>query len=165
MLRTDADFRPLEAYLNYYVESGHKGSAHILVEGDELVLSSNGAAGAQRQKIDVPDRISIGTHPVSGDGWHLWQGSGKSGDETANIFIMEASADLTKPLVGSMVAMPFEWLGSETVVTPAGRFETDRYSFGGLSEVWLHGEDRLLVRMVNARRDLEYLLVDYEQQN
>lgn len=162
VLRTGADFRPEEAYLNYYVANGHKGSAHIRVEGDTLVLNSDGAAGPQSQRIDVPTRLSIGTHPVSGDGWHLWQGDGEGDDTTANIFIMEASADLTKPLVGSMVEMPFERLGAETIETPAGRFETVRYRLGPFSEVWLHGQDRLLVKMVNERRDLQYVLERYE---
>ncbi len=162
VLRTDADFRPVEAYLNYYVKGGHKGSALIRVNGNELVLQSDGAGGPQNQRVEVPDLFSIGTHPVSGDGWHLWQGAARAGDQSANIFIMEASADLTKPLIGSFVTMPFQWLGSETLTTPAGRFQTEHYSFGGLSDVWLAGEDRLLVKMVNNRRDSEYLLVDYE---
>lgn len=162
ILRTRRDFRPLEAYLNYYVANGHKGSAHIRVDGGSLVLNSDGAAGPQAQRLDVPERLSIGTHPVSADGWHLWQGRGEGDETTANIFIMEASADLSKPLVGSLVAMPYERLGVETLETPAGRFETERYRLGPFSDVWLHGEDRLLVKMVNERRDLEYVLVEYE---
>jgi hypothetical protein len=81
----------------------------------------------------------------------------------ARIYIMEASADLAKPLLGSFVEMPFEVLGEEVVVTPAGEFATTHYRIAGMSDVWLAGQDRLVVRMVNQRRGLEYVLVEYER--
>ncbi len=164
VLRTDAAFRPVEAYLNYWVETGYKGSALIRVDRDELFVTSQGASGAHTQTITVPEAFSIGTHPVSADGWHLYQQSTHSqGQPVARIYIMEASADLTKPLLGSFVEMPFEVLADDaTMITPAGTFLTTHYRLaGGLSEIWLAGEDRLMVRMVNERRGLEYVLSEY----
>lgn len=163
VLRTEASFRPVEAYLNYWVDSGYKGSALLRVSDDALSVSSYGPGGVHQDTVAVPEEFSIGTHPVSGDGWHLYQQSvNGDGQPIARIYIMEASKDLTKPLLGNVVEMPFEVLGEETVTTPAGKFDTTHYRLaGGLSELWLAGEDRLLVRMVNARRGLEYLLSDY----
>jgi len=164
VLRTDAAFRPVEAYLNYWVESGYKGSALLRVDRDELGVTSQGASGAHTQIITAPEQFSIGTHPVSADGWHLYQQSTNSqGQPVARIYIMEASADLTKPLLGSFVEMPFEVLADDaTMTTPAGTFVTTHYRLaGGLSDIWLAGEDRLLVRMVNERRGLEYVLSEY----
>ena len=162
LLRTEASFRPIEAYLNYWVESGYKGSALLRVTGDSLSVNSQGASGAHTQTVTTPKQFSIGTHPVSGDGWHLFQQSTNAeGQPLARVFIMEASTDLTKPLLGSFVEMPFEKLGEVPTTTPAGEFVTTHYRLAGLSDIWLAGQDRLLVRMVNQRRQLEYVLTDY----
>ena len=161
-LRTDPSFRPVEAYLNYWVDGGYKGAAWIRVEDSVLRIDSQGAAGPQQAEVAVPQQFSIGTHPVSGDGWHM--SPRKSGEtHQATIYSMEASADLSKPLLGTLVEMPFETLGEAAVETPAGRFEAIHYRLAGMSDVWVSTEDRLVIRMVNRARDLEYLLVELER--
>ncbi len=161
VLRVDGAFRPLEAYLNYWVDSGYKGSAYLRVNGDSLQINSQGPAGQHQKTVEVPPQFSIGTHPVAGDGWHLYQQRSADGSRSARIYSMEASKDLTKPLLGTLVDLPFERVGKETIVTPAGTFETTHYRMAGLSDLWLAEEDRLMVRMVIERRGFEYLLTQY----
>jgi hypothetical protein len=165
VLRTEASFRPVEAYLSYWVESGYKGSSLIRVNGESLTITSRQPAGEdQQQTVEMPARFSIGTHPVAGDGWHLWQETaGTEGPQEASIYIMEASADLSRPLMGQLITMPFENLGAETITTPAGTFDTTHYRLATVNDVWITGPDRIMVRMVNTARDLEYLLVDFER--
>lgn len=164
VLRTEASFRPVEAYLNYWVESGYKGSSLIRVNSESLTITSRQSAGEhQQQTLEVPAKFSIGTHPVAGDGWHLWQeATAAEGPQEASIYIMEASADLSRPLLGKLITMPFENLGAETITTPAGTFETIHYRLATVNDVWITGPDRIMVRMVNTARDLEYLLVTFE---
>ncbi len=161
VLRVGPDFRPLETFLSYWVAEGFKGSTLIRVDGDTLTASASGPAGLFEQSVDVPNVFSIGTHPVSADGWHLWGDSGAVGDtQTAQLYSMEASADVSKPPLGTLRDLPFTRLGEETVTVPAGTFETLHYDLMG-SKIWITKQDRLMVRMVNERFDLEYVLTDF----
>ena len=86
----------------------------------------------------------------------------ESGEGELDLYSVEASPDLQKPILGQMVAMPWEYIGEEVVETPAGRFPSAHYRLMGASDLWISGEDRLLVRMVQERFDREYLLVELD---
>ena len=72
ILRVAADFRPLQAYANYWTDNGYKGSVLVTVNGDTLEAIAQGPTGRVTQTLAVPAAVSIGTHPVAGDGWHTW---------------------------------------------------------------------------------------------
>ena len=78
---------------------------------------------------------------------------------TLKLFSIEATADTSKLPLGSWTEMSLERIGEETVETPAGRFDSVHYRLAGFSDVWIHGPDRLMVKMQVPARDLEYLLV------
>ena len=48
------------------------------------------------------------------------------------------------------------------MTTPAGTFDATRYRLAGREalEMWIAGEDRLLVRQTDAANDREYLLTE-----
>lgn len=163
ILRVAEDFRPLSAFASYWVANGYKGNATMQLDGAELTLDTVGPAGHIRQHVEVPQRVSIGTHPVSGDGWHLWYADpapGASG--TLSVFNLEASADINKPMLGQLTPMDWQFIGNENLETPAGRFDAQHYRVLGSTDLWIHGEDRLLLRMVMERFDREYLLTELE---
>jgi hypothetical protein len=161
VLRVDADFRPQEAFLSYWVANGFKGSTLIRVDGETLTASANGPAGLYEQSREVPRVFSIGTHPLSADGWHMWGDSGEAGvAQTSTLYSLEASDDITKPPLGTPLELTFTRLGEETITVPAGTFETIHYDLFG-SKVWVTKQDRLMVRMINERRDLEYVLTEF----
>ncbi|NIL98040.1 MAG: hypothetical protein GTO62_13170, partial [Planctomycetales bacterium] len=54
MLRVAADFRPLQAFANYWTDTGYKGSVFITVTGNELQAIANGPVGAVTQRLAVP---------------------------------------------------------------------------------------------------------------
>jgi len=156
LLRTAATFEPLEGYVSYWNDGKFKGSASLFRDGDRLDVESHGAWGEVREQPVVASPFSIGTHPISGDGWHLWVES--LGPGPARVFGLEAGADPDKPIRGALRELPFERLGEERITVPAGEFDTVHYRLGGRTDVWLHGEDRLMVRMRNVAADREYLL-------
>lgn len=159
--RVAANFRPIETFLSYWVANGFKGSTLIRVDGDTLTASASGPAGQHDQSIEVPTGFSVGTHPVSADGWHLWSDSGEAGaDQSSKIYSLEASADVTKPPLGTMRDLAFKRIGKETITVPAGTFETIHYDLSG-SQVWITEQDRLMVRMVNERFDRDYVLTEF----
>jgi len=156
LLRSSASFEPLEAWVSYWNDGRHKGSASIFRDGDALDLESRGTWGTYRERTVVSSPFSIGTHPVAGDGWHLWVES--LGPGPARVFGLEAGVEQDKPIRGALREMPFERIGEERIAVPAGEFDTVHYRLGGRTDVWLHGEDRLMIRMRNESADREYAL-------
>lgn len=167
MLRVAANFRPLEAYVTYWTANGYKGSALMTVAGDKLTAISNGPQGSSTQSITVPERFSIGSHPLSGDGWHMWyEDPAAKGPQTqGQIYSMEATPDNTKPVSGTLLPLQFERIGPEKITVPAGTFDTVKYKLSGVSDVWILPQDRLVVRMTNSLRDLDYVLREFATGN
>ena len=164
LLRTEASFRPLEASVSYWNAGRYKGFASLMVDGDRLLLSSSGSYGTVRQEVEGPAEFSIGSHPVSGDGWHLWleePGTEPAGFQ-AMVFGLDAAADPMRPITGRLTPMPVERLGIERITVPAGSFDTTHYRIAGGSDVWIHGEDRMLIRMRMPGAGLEYVLRQLE---
>lgn len=160
--RVDADFRPVETFLSYWTAGGFKGSTLIRVDQDTLTANAQGPAGNHQQSVSVPAAFSVGTHPVSADGWHLATDNGEDGlEQISTIYSVEASADVTKPPLGTLRDIPFTRIGEDTITVPAGTFETIHYDLAG-SQVWITEQDRLMVRMVNERFDRDYVLTEFE---
>ena len=138
-------------------------AADFQVDGNTLRAMGQGADGLVEQEVEVPQNFSIGTHPVSADGWHLWYADADmdKDQQVINLFSLEATEDAAKPVLGQLVQMPYEIVGAEVVETPAGRFDTMHYRLAGSSDLWVTGPDRILVRMIQERFDREYLLVEY----
>jgi hypothetical protein len=162
VLRTAADFRPLQAFANYWSENGYKGSILVTLNGDRLHAVSNGPNGMVTQDLMVPRNVSIGTHPVSGDGWHGWyiDEKAKGVQEIGVIYGIESGGDLTKPALGALRPQKFEVLGREKITVPAGTFEAQKLRIAGSSEAWIMGPDKILVRMANARGQ-DYVLAAF----
>ena len=161
MLRVAASFRPLEAFVSYWNAGAFKGSAHFRVDGRKLIAASAGPYGVRQATIDVPEAFSIGTHPVAGDGWHSWTASGDvHGVQTSTLYGLEASSDLTKPVLGALGPLKIEFLGPESIEVPAGRFDTLHIRLAGINDLWITPRDRLVIKSVIAARNLQYLLVE-----
>jgi len=158
VLRVDDSFRPLEAFVSYWNDGGYKGSSLVTINGTTLTAVTNGPVGRVEQSMEVPDALSIGTHPVSADGWHAWHADHTTDEpqKSGALYNIESSDDLTKPPIGSLTYMSTEVLESETVTVPAGTFETAKYRLAGRTTVWVTGPDNLVVRMANAR--VQYVL-------
>jgi hypothetical protein len=156
-LRAEGSFRPLEAYVSYWNDGKYRGSAAMFVHGPRLELVSHGTWGTHRETVDAPARFSIGSHPVSADGWHAWVSDATPGTP-ARLYSLEAGTDVFKPIRGTFRDMPMERVGPERIRVPAGEFDTVRYRMAGMADVWVHGEDRLLIRMRQERADRDYVL-------
>jgi hypothetical protein len=154
-LQIDAQQRPTEAFVSYWTVAGYKGSTYIKVDGAQLSADYRGPAGDQQQTLAIPERFSIGTHPVAGDGWHTFNCGG------ARVYSMEATADLAKPVLGQLTDMPCESLGAERITVPGGTFDTLHFRLGGVSDVWVTQQDRLMVKFITGKSDRAYTLVSF----
>ena len=160
VLRNDRNFRPIEATAFYWNGGRYKGSGHFVVNDDTVQAESNGPlTGQQTNQTTIPAKFSIGLHPVSADGWHTAQHDPK-GDprQSISLYSVEASSDLTKPVLGTVVPLQVEFVGEETIDVPAGRFVTQRYRLAGMNDLWVHGEERIVIRSDLPSRGLRYVL-------
>jgi hypothetical protein len=164
VLRTAADFRPLEAYASYWNGGSFKGSGRFIVDGDRVLAESNGpASGLQRRESPVPARFSIGAHPVSGDGWHTasFDPAGPPRQQVS-LYSVEAGADRAKPVLGTVLPLEMEYVGEETVEVPAGRFTVTRYRLAGMNDLWVYGPDRIVIKSELPARGLRYVLTSLQ---
>ena len=171
VLRVAPNFRPLEAYTSYWTGAGYKGSAMITVTANALEIMSTGPLGPITQSITVPEKFSIGSHPVAADGWHTWYGdvSAKGVQKDGQVYGMDVSADLTKPILGQLHPHEFEIIGQEKITVPAGTFEATKYRLGGSPEgaveMWVATEDRIMIRTLIAARRADYVLEEFKSGN
>ena len=167
VLRVAENFRPLQTYLSYWSPNGYKGSNFINVMGNKLTAVTNGPQGTITQNLDIPEKISIGSHPVSADGWHEWyEDKNAKGVQKGTLYSMEATSDNTKPPMGTLIPFEFERIGKEKITVPAGTFDTIKYKLGGGgSEAWVIEQDRLMVRVLNSPRGLDYVLTEFKSGN
>ncbi|MBM3514990.1 MAG: hypothetical protein FJX59_14945 [Alphaproteobacteria bacterium] len=167
MMRVAPDFRPLQAFANYWTVAGYKGSITIAVDGDRLRVTSDGPLGQMTQAVRAPRNFSIGSHPVSADGWHTWYEdlAAKGVQKSGQIYGIDASADLSRPLLGQLRPHEFEIVGREKITVPAGTFDATKYQSGGSPEgavqMWVATEDRIMIRTLIPGRRTDYLLTEF----
>ncbi len=137
----DPAFRPTNAYARYWLGGKYRGVAWLSVAGNEFsVMSAVGGGPLTSASVAVPERFSVGTHPISGDAWHVAAIGAKQG-RIATSFTFDPSGDRSRPLSGSLVQIPVEYLPAERVTVPAGTFEARRFRLAGRTDYWVTGED------------------------
>lgn len=162
-LRVAADFRPLEAYVSYWTQGEFKGSGVFTVHGGTLEALVNGPQGRIAETVTVPRGFSIVTHPLAGDGWHTWYYDEETGGEqTGLVYNIDSTPDLTRPPIGALEEQTIAFIGEEAIEVPAGTFDARHHVIGGFADVWTTGPDKILVKFVWEKFDLEYVLVRYD---
>lgn len=158
----DAAFRPIDVYATYWVPGGYRGSIRAAIQGNTLRAVSEGPGGTHTEELEVPHEVSVVTHGESMNGWYLWQGERDAdGNHAATYFNFSPSPDGNAMVKGRVHPAQFTYLGTETITVPAGTFETDRYLLTNI-EMWITGEDRILVKQAITDEDKEYVLTKLE---
>lgn len=162
ILRVAPNFRPLQSYVTYWTDTGYKGSSFITVDGDRIETIADGPNGRVTQAVTAPEAVSIGTHPVAGDGWHMWYEDPASTSEQlkGTLYSVESSSDLSKPVLGTLLPFKFTIVGKEKITVPAGTFDTTKYRIGS-TDIWVLMPDRLVIRSTNAARGNDYVLTEF----
>lgn len=163
MTRVDARFRPLETWASYWTRDGFKGSIYVTVSGNELNAVALGPKGRVETALRVPDDISVVHHGEVMNGWYYWSENASSKtQQSSSVYILSAAPRGDSQVAGFLAESKFTRLGTEKVTTPAGSFDAVHYRLEGQEalEMWIAGEDRLLVRQTDVKNDREYLLTE-----
>lgn len=160
VLRAAPSFRPLDAYVGISTNGALKGSGFFIAGPSKLDAVVVGADGRQtHSQITVPVQFSFGTHPLSLDGWSGWYLDPVPGKIThGTIYLINGDARNDRPMLGQLTPVDIEYVGAETITVPAGTFAAQHFRVAGSAELWVTGQDRLLVKYVWAALDRQYLL-------
>lgn len=161
--RVDARFRPLETYASYWTREGFKGSMYVTVSGNDLSAVAVGPKGRVETSLQVPQGISVVHHGEVMNGWYFWsEDPGSKARQTSSVYILNAAPRGDAQVSGFLTESRFTRLGTEKVTTPAGTFDATHYQLEGTEalDLWIAGEDRLLVRQTDSKNDREYVLTE-----
>lgn len=159
ILRVDENFRPIEAVSSPYRDRVFR-TGLFTVEGNTLNITVNEKGELKEDSLQVPDHFSLGTHPVTGDGWHFaYYDKEKGGEQKATIYWTSTQED---SLLGRLREQRINHVGKETVTVPAGTFETDHFTLDDEAHMWITGPDDILVKFVWEPFDMTYTLIEYD---
>jgi hypothetical protein len=161
--RVDARFRPLDTFASYWTRDGFRGSMYVTVSGNQLDAVAFGPKGRVETTLQVPANISVVHHGEVMNGWYYWSEDPESrGEQTSSVYVLNAAPRGDAQVGGFLTESRFTRLGREKVTTPAGTFDAIHYQLAGMEalDMWVAGEDRLLVRQTDTRNDREYVLTE-----
>lgn len=160
--RVDKQFRPLECQLLYYRDGKRMGSAWFQVDGDTLHAEANLPTGQLTHTVAVPEQFSMVNHAAAAEGWHFWYCPKDNAQHQATLYNLRVNATTSEGVLGRVHTRTIQYLGSEDIETPAGTFTSDHYAFGDPSRIWVHGEDRMPVRLRFEAADTEFVLSKWQ---
>jgi hypothetical protein len=161
VMRVAEDFRPLEAFANYWQRDGYKGSVRVVLTGDRLQATGLSPAGPGEHELAVPREFSITAHGEGLNSWGMWPALNAKQDRRVSAYNISPARDAAAPVLGTLVERDVRYLGEEKITVPAGTFETERAA-NDLFEVWVTKPDRILVRQFLPSRGLEFVLVEMQ---
>ncbi|MEM7586028.1 MAG: hypothetical protein AAF560_21740 [Acidobacteriota bacterium] len=160
------DARPVDVLIRLQVGDAWVGSGYFATADESLRIVTDGAAnGRTQQQVAVPERFHVMTHAVMLDGWTFWAyDAGAGGEQTLTVYNTSTRWDGTDGPLGRLEPLRVTLIGEEEIAVPAGTFRARHFLIASdvldvpPSELWVTGEDNLLVRYVWQQFDLEYVL-------
>ena len=161
--RVDAGFNPLDTFIERWVADDYQGIGLFSLRDGRVQGLSRGPAGESSHVLAVPDDVTLISHAIAADAWQVVPKDlevRKRFEMTA--YSIALSAEAAVPFLESILHVPIEWLGYETITVPAGQFDTIHIKLAGRFDLWHFGPDRTLARMIHEELGREYLLTEYE---
>jgi hypothetical protein len=162
----DPNFRPLELAVSTWKDGVHTGTGVFVVQGNQLRAVFSYQHGILTQEAVVPEYFAMVPHSMAGDGYYFY-GYDKDKGGTQEVCLVNPHA--YGSVNGSTLAqihhgVPFEFIGEEEIEVPAGTFATEhwRITRGNSYDVWVYGENRTMVQLIDNNLSWGYYLSSYE---
>ncbi|MEL7030526.1 MAG: hypothetical protein AAGL49_15265, partial [Pseudomonadota bacterium] len=168
----DAEWLPQDAYVRLSQNGRYKGAGWFrftesLAEAE--VHTAEYGRLRQRMELDAP-APTFAAHPVSTDAWQTAAFDKGAGERIQHLTGCLNPSPLADGSSGPMLHMTdkhMEHVGAARIETPAGAFDTEHFrihprDFDTPLEIYVWGEDRVLVRIVWAHLRSRYDLVELE---
>ncbi len=164
-----ADERPVDVFVRLQVGGTLVGTGYFRTEGDRLrVVTDTAETGHTEQVVPVPRRFHVITHAVVLDAWPFWAYDlARGGEQTITVYNTSTRWDGTDGPLGRIEGLRLRFVAEEEVTVPAGTIGCRRFTLETdavkvpTSNIWVTGEDNLMVRYDWGDLDLEYVLVSW----
>lgn len=145
VVRLDADFRPLEGFTLTYAMGQFLGAGFYAVRGDTLTATVKTPEREVTETMKVPEKFHLLLHPAAADGLHFALYDMKLGGEQR---VPRCAAGNARESVRCMIApeVRLQYVGEAQITVPAGTFTTRHFKYTDNTDVWVTGEDYIVVR-------------------
>lgn len=162
--RIDAEWHPLESYVMSWIGGAWKGSALLTPAPTGLRVAASLPTGPKTQDAPAPPHVSIVPHLLAIDSWRARHVDRSiTAPQPVSSYNFNAVGDGPDGLLGRVMDYRITYLGPERVTVPAGTFATEHYRIEDAVDLYLTGEDFLVVKFVYAAIDREHHLITFEQ--
>lgn len=163
-----SDERLHDAFVRLQVGDRLVGTGYFVLRGHELeVVTDAQESGRTHQRLMVEPRLHLVTHAVMLDAWPWWSYEREiGGEQSLAIYNTSTRWNGTDGPLGRLEVLRVRQHDDERITVPAGTFHCRHLSFDSdaipspTSQVWLTGDDAVLVRYDWPDLDLEYVLAD-----
>lgn len=163
VLRVAETFRPLDLYAAYWVNGAWSGTGLFAVTGDTMSAVVETRYGRIEQTLTVPEHFSFIPHPLSTNAWLGWYyDRDKGGPQTITVYDLLARVQ-GPAVIGPMYQQTLAYLGEQNITVPAGTFTTQHYKVDDAVDLYLTGQDALMVRFEWEPADRIFELTELEQ--
>ncbi len=160
VMRADENLEPLEAFINVYSQGNFLGSGFYVVNGDKLDVTVRGPDEYFTDQVQLSDHFSLLLHPISADGWHFGRYNRETGG--AQPITLCTLGVARRSVHCGTYPLDLEFIANETLTVPSGTFDTEHYSFGGDTDVWITGRDRVMIQHEYRVRDSRWQLTEID---
>lgn len=164
LYRIDANNRPIDATLQWWIEGTWRASGSITVDRASLTASSRGPVSEHSHHIEIADKFAILPHQLSPDAWRvLLYDKALGGVQPLTMYDLEPLAEEPDGLLGKITTQHFEYKGEVSVDVPAGTFMTDHFRLEDAIDMYVTGPDAILVKWRFEAIDREHILMKLER--
>lgn len=165
------DGRPVDAFIRSQAAEQLVGAGYFRIHGCGMdVVTDEAATGHSIQTINIPtDFFSIKTQAAMADAWICFNYDRLAGGEQLRAFYNTSTrlGGVDGPL-GRVETCRVKLIGEEEVEVQAGKFKAAHFQVisviqkTSISDFWVAGEDRILLRLDWGELDLEYTLTSWK---
>ncbi len=158
------DGRPVDAFIRLQAADRLIGSGYFRVQGGSMdVIADGDETGHSVQTLTVPkDFFSIATHAVMLDGWMYFNYDREKGGEQLRIFYNTSTRlDGADGPLGRVETCRVKFIGEGRFKAAHFQMDSDNLEVPA-ANLWVAGEDKILLRCDWRELDLEYVLTSWK---
>lgn len=164
LYRIDANNRPIDATLQWWIGGAWRASGLINVDQANLTASSRSSAGEYAHSIEVADKFAVLPHQLSPDAWRvLLYDKALGGVQPLTMYDLDPLGEEPDGLLGKITTQRFEYKGEVLIDVPAGTFATDHFRLEDAIDMYVTGPDAILVKWRFEAIDREHVLMKLER--
>ncbi len=164
LYRIDAALRPVEAAIQYWIEGTWRASGTLTATDTHVTVQSRGPQGDAAHTLETSGPFAVLPHQLAPDAWRvLLYDKSAGGVQELSVYDPAPLADGPDGMLGKMTSHKAEYIGQERLTVPAGTFDCDHFRIGDSIDLFVTGQDAVLVTWRFSAIDREHVLTRLTQ--